>query len=84
MGPNFRRSVNPAGRSLYLGADMNDVEKMARAMARADDVDPDQPLKGMRRIVGRSMIVEKYDRHLPAWNYYVPLAKVFIAASATL
>jgi hypothetical protein len=60
---------------------MNDVEKMARAMAQIDDVDPDHPLKGTRRIVG---IVNKYDPQLPAWNYYIPLAKVFIAASAAL
>lgn len=63
---------------------MNDVEKVARAMAQIDDVDPDHPLKGTRRIVGKSMIVNKYDPQLPAWNYYIPLAKVFIAASAAL
>jgi hypothetical protein len=48
---------------------MNDVETVARAMARIDDVDPDHPLKGTRRIVGKSMIVNKYDPQLPAWNY---------------
>jgi hypothetical protein len=65
---------------------MNDVEKVARAMARADDVDPDQPLGqwSMKRIVGKGMVINKYDRNLPAWNYYIPLAKVFIAASAAL
>jgi hypothetical protein len=63
---------------------MNDVEKVARAMARADDVDQDQPLRGFRRIVGKTISVFKYDPRLPALNYYLPLAKVFIAASAAL
>jgi hypothetical protein len=65
---------------------MDDVEKVARAMARADDVDPDRPLGrfGWKRIVGKMLVVRRYDPHLPAWNYYVPLAKLFIAASAAL
>jgi hypothetical protein len=81
-----RRSVM-AFHSLFLGADMSDVEKVARAMARADDVDPDQPLTGhlgYKRIVGKTLTVFRYDRNLPAWNYYIPLAKLFIAASAAL
>jgi hypothetical protein len=72
---------------VFLGADMSDVEKVARAMARADDVDPDQPLTGhlgYKRIVGKTLTVFRYDRNLPAWNYYIPLAKLFIAASAAL
>jgi hypothetical protein len=70
--------------SLFLRWNMDNVEKVARAMARADDVDPDQPLSGFRRIVGKTLIVFRYEPDLPAWNYYIPLAKLFIAASAAL
>jgi hypothetical protein len=63
---------------------MTKTEKVARAMARADDVDPDQPITGFRRIVGKTIPVFRYDPKLPAWNYYVPLAKLFIAASAAI
>lgn len=57
---------------MFLGADMSEVEKVARAMARVDDVDPDRPLKGFRRIVGKSMIVNKYDPHLAALELLHP------------
>jgi hypothetical protein len=65
---------------------MDKLEKLARAMARADDVDPDQPMTGfrIRRIVGKTIPVYRYDPKLPAWNYYVPLAKLFLAAFVAL
>lgn len=63
---------------------MNKLEKLARAMAQADDVDPDQPITDFRRIVGKTIPVFRYDPKLPAWNYYIPLAKLFIAASAAI
>jgi hypothetical protein len=65
---------------------MDKLEKVARAMARADDVDPDQPITGFRtrRIVGKTIPVYRHDPKLPAWNYYVPLARLFLAASAAL
>ena len=63
---------------------MDKVEKVARAMAQADSVDPDKPLEGYRRIVGKSIPVFRYDPKSPAWTYYVPLAKLFIGASKAL
>lgn len=63
---------------------MDRLEKVARAMAQSDDVDPDQPLTGFRRIAGKTISVFRYDPELPIWNYYVPLAKLFIAASTAL
>ena len=62
---------------------MEKVEHVARAMAQADGRDPDQPLTGYRRIVAETIPVT-YDAKLPAWSYYVPLAKLFIAASQVL
>jgi hypothetical protein len=41
-------------------------------------------LKGFRRIAGKTISVARYDPDLPAWNYYIPLAKLLIAASAAL
>jgi hypothetical protein len=63
---------------------MEKIEKVARAMARADGNNPDQPLAGYRRIVGKTVPVFRYDSKLPCWNYYVPLANLFIAASKAL
>jgi hypothetical protein len=63
---------------------MDKVEKVARVMAQADDVDPDKPIDGARRIVGKTIPVYRYDADTPAWNYYVPLAKLLVAASAVL
>jgi hypothetical protein len=63
---------------------MDKFEKIARAMALADGNDPDQPLAGYRRIIGKTVPVFRYDPKLSAWNYYVPLTKLFIAASSTL
>ena len=36
---------------------MNKIEKVARAMAQADNADPDQPITGSRRIVGQTIPV---------------------------
>jgi hypothetical protein len=63
---------------------MSKIEKVARTMAQADNADPDQPITGFRRIVGQTIPVFRYDPKLPAWNYYIPLAKLFIAAAAAL
>ena len=63
---------------------MDRLEKVARAMAQSDGVDPDQPLEGYHRIVGQTIPVFRYEPKLPAWNYYVPIARLFIAASAAL
>jgi hypothetical protein len=76
----MRCTANATGESIF----MNKIEKVARAMAQADNADPDQPITGSRRIVGQTIPVFRYDPQLPAWNYYVPLAKLFIAASAAL
>jgi len=43
------------GEIIVLGADMNDAEKVART----NDVDPDQPLRGMHRIVVKGMIISE-------------------------
>jgi len=63
---------------------MEKVEKIARAMFLADGNDPDQPLKGYRRIVGETVPIFSYDPKVAAWNYYIPLTKFFIAASNAL
>jgi hypothetical protein len=63
---------------------MDRTERVARAMAQADGADSDRPLDGPRRIVGQTVAVFRYDPELAAWNYYVPLAKLFIAASGAL
>ncbi len=63
---------------------MASLETLARAMAQADDVDPDQPLKGFRRIIGKTLQVFRYDPRRPAWTYYVPMAKVLMAASKAM
>lgn len=61
---------------------MDRIEKAARAMAIADNRDPDQPIGRWRfkRIVGLTIPVYLYNAKAPAWTYYVPLAKMFIAA----
>lgn len=65
---------------------MEKIEKVARAMAMADDRDPDQPIGTFEthRIVGKTIPVFQHDPKLPCWNYYVTLAKLFIAASKAL
>ena len=65
---------------------MDRVETVARAMALADERDPDQPVGRwqFKRIVGKTISIFRYDSKLACWNYYVPLAKVFIAASKAL
>jgi len=62
------------------------IEKTARAMALADDRDPDQPIKTFEphAIVGQTLRVFRDAPDLPCWNYYVPLAKLFVAASDVL
>ena len=61
---------------------MDKLEKIARAMAVADGADPDAPISGwqFKRIVGIGITIDKHDPKLPRWNYYVPLAKVVVAA----
>jgi hypothetical protein len=61
---------------------MDKVEKVARAMAQADSVDRDKRLDGYRRFVGKTIPVFRYDPKLPAWNYYVPLAKLSLRRQA--
>lgn len=65
---------------------MDRVEKAARAMARADDRNPDQPFGRwkFKRIVGQTIPIYRYDPRLPCWNYYIPLAKLFVAAANVL
>jgi hypothetical protein len=78
---NYAAALRSKSRS---EVDVDKIEKMARAMARADERDPDQPLTGFRRIVGQTVPVFRYDPKLPVWNYYVPLARLFIGASEAL
>jgi hypothetical protein len=78
LEPNHAAALRSKSRS---EVDVDKIEKIARAMARADERDPDQPLTGFRRIVGQTVPVFRYDPELPAWNYYVPLAKLFVGAS---
>ena len=81
FAPNHVAALRSTSRS---EVDVDKIEKIARAMARADERDPDQPLTGFRRIVGQTVPVFRYDPELPAWNYYVPLARLFVGASEAL
>jgi hypothetical protein len=65
---------------------MDRIEKAARAMALADDRDPDQPIGRwqLKRIAGKTIVIHRYNPTLPCWNYYVPLAKLFVAAHQSL
>ena len=65
---------------------MDTEEEVARAMAVADARDPDRPIGRwqFKRIVGKTIPLFRHDPKLPCWTYYVPLAKVFIAAAKTL
>ena len=65
---------------------MDRIEKAARAMALADNRDPDQPLGRwtFKRIVSNTIPIERYDAQAPSWTYYVPLAKMFVAARDAL
>lgn len=57
---------------------MNEIEEVARVIAVYDDCDPDQPIKGFRQTLRQMIPVFRYHRGLPAWNYYVPLAKLIL------
>ena len=61
---------------------MERIEKAARAMATADNRDPDKPFGrwSLKRIVNRTISIERYDADAPSWTYYVPLAKMIVGA----
>ena len=65
---------------------MDKIEKVARALAAADGRDPDKPFGNwqFRRIVGKTIPIFRYDPKAANWTYYVPLAKLFVAAAEVL
>jgi hypothetical protein len=78
--PRSAEANGRAGRLMAFPSFFCSRQRVARA-TRADDVDPDQPLRSLRRIVGQGMLMNQYDRNLAAWN--CSTAKLFMRRSCS-
>jgi hypothetical protein len=63
---------------------MEKLEKVARAMAQADGIDPDQPITGFHRTVEKLFLYFAMIKISPRGTTMSPSRKSFIAASASL